>query len=501
MTAAPDVDHVAVDVSETIEENHTVNGTTTPRGIQIGDDYDKALVHRAVADAGLWAFGITVVELWVMNENKTRLFRPPRGYWLDPVRHQTMCATGFCDLCRLTNTEHPEYLPPVPLAPGVGLPGILWNESDSSNPMRGNNYKKKVVWRDVKFLSEDPDQASNPRLDGLVAAGLGWAAGIHFSNGGQEGLVIFISRKGVSKKIKDPVNEAYLVAAADLIGSAWALRGPRHDAVQARQNSLHGAVRNARIKLLVMLRLGITIEELTKPPVHVPSFEDELDETIEADKEKPPVTRAFDYAGRKAKQVGMKSLYGGMNQPPPGKSIAESMFSAVGTFLTMLIVTQLGLHFVKEWGGDYSLVVGPFGALATLHYALTAAPASQPRNAMMGQLVALTFGVAISKSGLEKWMKMSLAPAVTVLITTKFGIVHPPAGATAVIFAGSATLSWTQMGTFLLAYFIVICCSIFFNNLNDKRQYPTYWGVASLKEFIVGLLKKKDDEAMKELEG
>jgi hypothetical protein len=34
------------------------------------------------------------------------------------------------------------------------------------------------------------------------------------------------------------------------------------------------------------------------------------------------------------------------------------------------------------------LLIGPFGALATMQYGLTAAPASQPRNAVMGQAVA-----------------------------------------------------------------------------------------------------------------
>lgn len=143
--------------------------------------------------------------------------------------------------------------------------------------------------------------------------------------------------------------------------------------------------------------------------------------------------------------------------------------------------------------------MGPFGALATLHYALTAAPASQPRNAMLGQLVALTLGVAISKSELEPWMRMSLAPAATVLLTTKLGIVHPPAGATAVIFAGSPR-SWGHMATFLLAYFIVICCSIFVNNLNDKRQYPTYWGIGSFKDYIMSFVKN-DKDAEKESQG
>jgi hypothetical protein len=57
------------------------------------------------------------------------------------------------------------------------------------------------------------------------------------------------------------------------------------------------------------------------------------------------------------------------------------------------------------------------------------------------------------------------------------------------------------MASFLLTYFIVICCSIFLNNLNDKRQYPTYWGIGSVWDYSVAMFGKTDDEKKKEAEG
>lgn len=51
------------------------------------------------------------------------------------------------------------------------------------------------------------------------------------------------------------------------------------------------------------------------------------------------------------------------------------------------------------------------------------------------------------------------------------------------------------MGVFLLAYVIVIGCSTLLNNLNEKRQYPTYWGVGFLWDALV---PKKDDPKKKE---
>lgn len=41
--------------------------------------YDDNLLHRAVADAGRWAYGTILVEVWALSEDHTLLTRPEAG--------------------------------------------------------------------------------------------------------------------------------------------------------------------------------------------------------------------------------------------------------------------------------------------------------------------------------------------------------------------------------------------------------------------------------------
>lgn len=83
---------------------------------------------------------------------------------------------------------------------------------------------RKMTWRNVKNLVEDPDEQNNPRLAALARAGVGWAAGMPFHIGGQIGIVVFMTRDNIDlKKLQERRTEEYLLAAADMIGSAWAI--------------------------------------------------------------------------------------------------------------------------------------------------------------------------------------------------------------------------------------------------------------------------------------
>lgn len=44
--------------------------------------YDDSLLHKAVAEAGKWAYGTVLVELWAFTEEgSTVLVRPEAGTW------------------------------------------------------------------------------------------------------------------------------------------------------------------------------------------------------------------------------------------------------------------------------------------------------------------------------------------------------------------------------------------------------------------------------------
>jgi hypothetical protein len=103
-------------------------------------EYDAQRLQRAVADAGRWAYGIVLVEVWTLNQDRTFLYRPDGGFWLDPVFHSPRCRgrsdendndDNECEICRLVYPDHPRYVAPRNQAPGQGLPGALWSGSSS----------------------------------------------------------------------------------------------------------------------------------------------------------------------------------------------------------------------------------------------------------------------------------------------------------------------------------------------------------------------------------
>ena len=69
----------------------------------------------------------------------------------------------------------------------------------------------------------------------------------------------------------------------------------------------------------------------------------------------------------------------------------------------------------------------------------------------------------------------------------KLGIIHPPAGATAIVFSTWKDNSWEQMGIFLCGVSITIITAVIINNASDRRQYPTSWYLINkAKKAIVG---------------
>jgi len=71
---------------------------------------------------------------------------------------------------------------------------------------------------------------------------------------------------------------------------------------------------------------------------------------------------------------------------------------------------------------EYNMELGPFGALMTLQNSLTAAPAPQPMNAVLGQAISLAIAIGIgSISGLDLWLRQSLATALAIMTMAKLG--------------------------------------------------------------------------------
>eukprot|EP00525_Craspedostauros_australis_P012342 CAMPEP_0198110652 /NCGR_PEP_ID=MMETSP1442-20131203/2673_1 /TAXON_ID= /ORGANISM="Craspedostauros australis, Strain CCMP3328" /LENGTH=135 /DNA_ID=CAMNT_0043766799 /DNA_START=74 /DNA_END=481 /DNA_ORIENTATION=+ len=129
----------------------------------------------------------------------------------------------------------------------------------------------------------------------------------------------------------------------------------------------------------------------------------------------------------------------------------------------------------------------------TLQYGLTAAPASQPRNALVGQFLSLVISQSIAQlDSVEPWLRQSLATALAVGVMVKLGITHPPAGAAALLFS-TGRFTWNQVWIMLMANAVAVVLATLLNNFNDKRQYPTFWGFRPIRE----LLGMSDDDDSK----
>ena len=176
----------------------------------------------------------------------------------------------------------------------------------------------------------------------------------------------------------------------------------------------------------------------------------------------------------------VKKTKGAGVAPSPPFTIRNSLYTFVGVFLTLLILTRMN-SFIDD---EYDMELGPFGALMTLQYSLTAAPASQPMNAILGQAISLAIAIGIgSISGMDLWIRQSLATALAIMTMAKLGLTHPPAGAAALIFA-SGNNSWGNYAMMLVGNCIAIITATLINNFNMRRQYPMTWQVGWAMEEV-----------------
>mmetsp|Transcript_2108 Transcript_2108/g.4619 ORF Transcript_2108/g.4619 Transcript_2108/m.4619 type:complete len:362 (-) Transcript_2108:97-1182(-) len=325
---------------------------------------------------------------------------------------------------------------------------------------------QRVVWREVVPLTEDPDQPFNLRLKLAAQAGIGLAAGVRFHFRGTQGLVLYMARGTTDiNKLKSETNEQYLLSATDVIGSIVCLRNPRRDCLAERRQAREATRRRLRNKMLAVIRLGD--EDI--PSSNISSSMDSRRSAYSLasfQKKTLSIKKRIIMAARKWK--------GANNDPPPPFSNVEALWTFAGCFLTILMLLYFS-DFINEQNSQYSLVLGPFGALVTLQYSLTSAPASQPRNVILGQAISISIALCMTYTRLEANMRRSLGTALCVSLMARLGVTHPPAGAAALIFTGGG-YTWVHMGIMLAGNVLAIISAAGINNFNVKRQYPTSWG-------------------------
>lgn len=419
-------EHIAVDINEETEEVRMMEEDNTDRqGVFVQElvsptarintgsqDYYTDFLQRAVQDTCRWAYGTVMVEVWVLNEERTHLERPPNGWWIDPVFHVSAhTGDSECSLCRLIDSSRPNYMEPAPLPPGVGLPGVLWAEAQRGNP--GNQSKisrrmmmassrptsssrrwgnassrqgmksgeflvdrvgpnrqeedtvvdtvaphRLVSWRDVKALADDPDQPWNPRLKFLAECNLGWAAGIPFDMVHSQGIVVYMARAGTDfEKLSNQVNEQYLTQATLLIGAAYSLDKPRQAVEMARKAELKFAVQRLRKRIKSNIAFkkdhgGHVVEAVIIQT-------DEAAKPIDFDpsNRSSTCTKVVDFSIAKIKANAKKFLGGNVQAPPP-MNWEQTAWTFFGAFTTLLVLTNINRELVKAYGKSHAIILG-----------------------------------------------------------------------------------------------------------------------------------------------
>mmetsp|Transcript_34507 Transcript_34507/g.83519 ORF Transcript_34507/g.83519 Transcript_34507/m.83519 type:complete len:550 (+) Transcript_34507:35-1684(+) len=491
-------------------------------------------LSQALATTDL-IFGIYAIELWHYNEASGKLinvglgssdeetgrksgdlFLKRRTQESDPDSdNYTPEANHAFD--KLTDKSRNDYIPAKPSDPGVGLSGLLWSESSTavgggvnnmlgnalhingnqrpnnerqSSQRRGKSFKgihsnahDTIVWRDVVGLANDPDQPYDERLQEYAKAGFKLATGVPFDINGWRGIVIYFANPHAqSEKLLNPINSNLINNSAQFIGAAATIQGSMGQVQAFREELSYQNWHRMKVKLLTIIRFGGSLRakapqqevEMTSNP----GMKRKMSLREMASSYGKSVNQSFREAKDGAKSKGarwLKKIHGGSAGIPPSFGYRQCMWTFIGVMTTHTILSRINLLVQDESDGDISLILAPLGALTTLQYNLTAAPASQPRNAIFAQIFAITTAILLSYiPNVEPWFRSALAPAIVIPGMAKLGIIHPPAGAAAIVFA-SGKVRWEHFGIFLCGVAISIITAVGINNMSDKRQYPTSW--------------------------
>ncbi|WRT70484.1 uncharacterized protein IL334_007482 [Kwoniella shivajii] len=170
------------------------------------------------------------------------------------------------------------------------------------------------------------------------------------------------------------------------------------------------------------------------------------------------------------------------------------LFAFIGSLGGILVVEAIcATNTVFRDVYKSPLTVTSFGAAAVLLYGVIESPLAQPRNHILGNLAGAIIGTAITRlfalneeyrDLLENtsfhgntFINGGLVVSVTLLVTLMLGIVHPPAGATALAAATDmhiVPLSWHYIPIVLASSLLIIGWALIINNLG-RRRYPIYW--------------------------
>ncbi|CAJ1335722.1 unnamed protein product [Effrenium voratum] len=159
--------------------------------------------------------------------------------------------------------------------------------------------------------------------------------------------------------------------------------------------------------------------------------------------------------------------------------LQQSWCSFLGSFLGIAVLALIHERLFP----DAVLLIGSCGAVAGIVFSSWRSPLGQPKNVILGNTLGGLAGFLVQRllslaSENGTWLTAPLALALTITLQELGNAVHPPGGATALLFAMDPSLQ--RMGYMyvlspsFLGAVILVSLGCLTNNL-AQRQYPQYW--------------------------
>uniref|UniRef100_A0A7S0VHV0 HPP transmembrane region domain-containing protein n=1 Tax=Hemiselmis tepida TaxID=464990 RepID=A0A7S0VHV0_9CRYP len=179
----------------------------------------------------------------------------------------------------------------------------------------------------------------------------------------------------------------------------------------------------------------------------------------------------------------------GQKASAPRPNSAEfCLVTFVGCFTSLLALSAIDNALRPHIFSDEQmpLLVGSFGALATLVFAAPVVPLAQPRIVVGGHIISAIVGISMGyltsdrdSAILPQWVANALAPAVAITLMAATGMTHPPAGACTLIYISNASiksLGWLFiLVPVITGSLVMLGIALFVNNLSKHRKYPLFW--------------------------
>ena len=441
--------------------------------------------------------GLVAAELWICSSGLSGSHLSRVSHYTDPV---------------FANGTDVLESPPGDTTPGVGLAGVLWTSAGDGS--------HAPVWTPLSTLAKDEDLPEDLRAvelaghfdlvcairmpasaarrqqrtskEELVVAGppstspseaTSQSTATHQRQ--QTGLLLLFARASAQTLVTHPANVAFLATTAQVGCTLVAFSASSATAAMAKGN----AGRHWR-KVRALVKTGFLQGAVERGRQRLESGEVKIERVRSAQLKALIKLLSHAHAWSKSYLAKLRGVKGAKAPPIKGCSSRDAwvtvMWTWVGIFLTLLGLSafnQLALFLSDD---TYFLLIGSFGALMALQFGAPNSPLAQPRNVIGGCTLAASISILCYYLGpdfanvLPKWVLVALAPATAIAACQRVNLLHPPAGAAALIFV-SAPARITSLGWMYLLLPLLVgnlwCCTMaaLVNNAARDRQYPVFW--------------------------